>query len=175
VLPEIPRGGVDIFGCTRQVRDRLMELRESNTNLIALLFWLGFRRQFIPYERRRRTEGHSAWTIAKKLRYAIDSIFNFTDLPIQILLVSGSIGTIAAIGATVLVLTAWLRGAIPVLGYTPLLLAISFFGGLTTLGLGIVGQYLLLSLRNARQRPNFIIKSRLEFEPSAGGNLDSND
>jgi glycosyltransferase involved in cell wall biosynthesis len=175
VLPEIPRGGVDIFGCTRQVRDRLMELRESNTNLIALLFWLGFRRQFIPYERRERAEGHSAWTIAKKLRYAIDSIFNFTDLPIQVLLVSGSIGTLAAVAATVVVLTAWLRGSIPVLGYTPLLLAISFFGGLTTLGLGIVGQYLLLSLRNARQRPNFVIRSTSEFKPLANVNLDSND
>ena len=59
--------------------------------------------------------------------------------------------------------------------YTPLLLTISFFGGLTTLGLGIVGQYLLLSLRNARQRPNFVIKSRLEFGPAASGNLNSNE
>ena len=44
VLPELPAGGVDVFGCTRAVRDRLGTLRESNANLIALLFWLGFRR-----------------------------------------------------------------------------------------------------------------------------------
>ena len=44
----------------------------------------------------------------------------------------------------------WALGRIPVLGYTPLMLVITFFGGLTALGLGIIGQYLWLSLQNAR-------------------------
>ncbi len=45
------------------------------------------------------------------------------------------------------------------LGYTPLMLVITFFGGLTALGLGIVGQYLWLSLQNTRNRPSFVVKS----------------
>src|SRR5262249_2399788 len=77
VIKAMPRGGIDVFGCTRQVRDRVVELKEINTNLIALLFWLGFRRAFVPYERRARLEGRSAWTIAKKFRYALDSVFSF--------------------------------------------------------------------------------------------------
>lgn len=163
VLPEIPPGGVDIFGCNRMVRDKLLELRESNTNLVGLLFWLGFRRKFVPYERRRRLEGKSAWTVGKKFRYAMDSIFNFTDLPIRVLLISGTLGTLASVTASIVVLLAWMRGTVPVLGYTPLLLAISFFGGLTTLGLGIVGQYLMLSLRNTRNRPNYIVQAVSRF------------
>ena len=47
VVRDMPKGGIDVFGCTRQVRDRLVELREVQTNLIALLFWLGFRRAFV--------------------------------------------------------------------------------------------------------------------------------
>ena len=43
----------------------------------------GFRRAFVPYERRARLEGRSAWTFGRKFRYALDSIFSFTDLPIQ--------------------------------------------------------------------------------------------
>ena len=159
VLKDLPRGGVDIFGCTRQVRDRLLELKEVNTNLIALLFWLGFRRRFVPYERRVRLEGLSAWTIGRKFRYALDSVFSFTDLPIKWLLWLGLIGTTAACIAGVTVFIAWSLGHIPVLGYTPLMLVISFFGGLTALGLGIVGEYLWLSLQNARGRPNFVVKS----------------
>src|SRR6476660_4980606 len=159
VVKDMPRGGIDIFGCTRQVRDRLVELKEVNTNLIALLFWLGFRRAFVPYDRLPRQEGRSAWTTRKKLRYAFDSVFNFTDLPIKALLLLGIVGTTAAVVAGVTVLVAWLLGHIPVLGYTPLMLVISFFGGLTALGLGIVGQYLWLSLQNARGRPSFVVKS----------------
>ncbi len=164
VVKDMPRGGIDVFGCTRQVRDRLLELKETNTNLIALLLWLGFRRAFVPYERRPRLEGRSAWTVARKLRYATDSVFSFTDLPIRALLMLGAAGTIFAGAAGLTVLIMWFLGRIPVLGYTPLMLVITFFGGLTALGLGIVGQYLWLSLQNARNRPSFVVKSVWTFD-----------
>jgi len=164
VVRDMPRGGVDVFACTRLVRDRLLELQEANTNLIALLFWVGFRRHFIPYERRPRLEGRSGWTLGRKLRYALDSIFSFTDLPIRALLLLGGLGTVFAVAAGALVFVMWALGRIPVLGYTPLMLVITFFGGLTALGLGIIGQYLWLSLQNSRRRPNFIVKSATRFE-----------
>ena len=47
--------------------------------------------RIIVYERRRRLEGKSAWTLRKKLRYCLNSIFNFTDLPIQLLLWAGAL------------------------------------------------------------------------------------
>ncbi|HET7697879.1 MAG TPA: glycosyltransferase family 2 protein [Vicinamibacterales bacterium] len=168
VVPDMPKGGVDMFGCTRQVRDHLVAMREVNTNLVALLFWLGFRRAFVPYERRARLEGRSAWTFGRKLRYALDSVFSFTDLPARLLLLLGAAGTGLAIVAGLTVFIGWLAGRIPVLGYTPLMLVITFFGGLTALGLGITGQYLWLTLQNARARPNFIVKSAASFnQPSA--------
>jgi len=164
VVKDMPKGGIDIFACTREVRDQLMELKEANTNLIALLFWLGFRRAFVPYERRPRLEGRSAWTFGRKLGYALDSIFSFTDLPIRALLILGAVGTTFAIVAGVTVFVFWSLGRVPVLGYTPLMLVITFFGGLTALGLGIVGQYQWLSLQNARKRPTFIVKSARSFD-----------
>ena len=172
VVPDMPKGGIDVFGCTRQVRDRLVELKEINTNLVALLLWLGFRRAFVPYERRARLEGRSAWTLGRKLRYALDSIFNFTDLPVRALLALGLFGTGLAVVAGVTVFVMWALGRIPVLGYTPLMLVITFFGGLTALGLGIVGQYLWLSLQNARQRPNFIVQSAVAFKGAEARAMD---
>jgi polyisoprenyl-phosphate glycosyltransferase len=167
VVRDMPKGGIDVFGCTRQVRDQLLQLKEINTNLVALLMWLGFRRRFIPYERRPRLEGRSAWTFGRKLRYAFDSVFSFTDLPLRMLLLLGATGTALAIVAAVTVFVMWALGRIPVLGYTPLMLVITFFGGLTALGLGIVGQYLWLSLQNARNRPSFIVQSARTYERTA--------
>jgi glycosyltransferase involved in cell wall biosynthesis len=165
VVKEMPKGGVDVFGCTRQVRDHLVGLKEVGTNLIALLLWLGFRREFVAYERRPRLEGRSAWTFGRKLRYALDSIFSFTDLPIRLLLFLGAAGTLAAVVASGVVYTYWLLGRVPVLGYTPLMLMITFFGGLTALGLGIVGQYLWISIQTTRGRPAFVVKSSETFGP----------
>ena len=93
VVRDMPRGGVDVFGCTRQVAARLAELREAHTSLVALVFWVGFRRRFVSYDRQPRLEGRSGWTFGRKLRYAIDSVFSFTDLPIRTLMLLGVIGT----------------------------------------------------------------------------------
>lgn len=165
IMRDMPRGGVDVFACNRQVRDRVLQFREVNTNLIALLFWLGFRRQFILYNRQKRQEGKSAWTVRKKLAYCLDSIFNFTDLPIRLLLGVGVLGISTSLVFGTLVLIMKLRGLVPVPGYTPTVLTIMFFGGLTSLGFGIIGQYLWLSLQNARNRPAFVVSSVEEFPP----------
>jgi glycosyltransferase involved in cell wall biosynthesis len=162
VIKDMPPGGVDIFGCTREVRDHLVRLQGIDTNLIALLFWLGYRREYVVYERQRRLEGMSAWTLRKKLRYCLNSIFNFTDLPIQLLLYAGGIALLLAVSASILVVVAKLRGDIAVPGYTPIVLATLFFGALTSLGFGIVGQYLWLGLQISRRRPNYIVRSAEE-------------
>jgi glycosyltransferase involved in cell wall biosynthesis len=167
VVHDMPKGGVDVFGCTRQVRDRLIELREVNTNLVALVLWLGFTRAFVPYQRQPRLAGRSGWTFGRKLRYALDSVFSFTDLPIRALLLLGTLGTVFAVVTGGIVFVMWALGRIPVLGYTPLMLVTTFFGGVTALGLGIVGQYQWLSLQNVRGRPNFIVKSTRTFEGQA--------
>jgi glycosyltransferase involved in cell wall biosynthesis len=157
VVKDMPKGGVDVFACSKAVRDHILRFREVSTNLIALLFWLGFRRRYIGYERAPRKEGKSSWTLAKKFEYCLNSIFNFTDLPIRFLLITGSTGSSLAVVAALIVLVAKLRGEVPVPGYTITVLFILFFGGLITFGLGILGQYLWLSLQNVRGRPNFLI------------------
>jgi len=159
VVREMPRGGVDVFACTGAVRDCIVQFREVNTNLIALLFWVGYRRAFVLYDRAPRAEGKSAWTFKKKLQYGIESIFSFTDLPIQLLSYVGLFGMFAAVILALLILTAKLMGMIQVPGYAPIVLTISFFGALTSLGLGIIGQYLWLTLQNARNRPSYIVET----------------
>jgi len=167
VVREMPPGGVDMFGCTRAVRDRLLSLREVNVNLIALLFWMGFRRGYVPYDRQPRLEGKSAWTLRKKLRYCLDSVFNFTNLPIQFLLWVGGIGTTVAVLFAGVLLVAKLTGRIEVPGYTAIALAVTFFGAIISLGLGILGQYLWLALQNIRGRPNYFVASAESYRSSA--------
>jgi glycosyltransferase involved in cell wall biosynthesis len=165
VVRDMPAGGVDVFGCTSEVRDRLLELQEVDTNLIALLFWIGYRREYVVYHRQKRLEGNSAWTLGKKLRYSVNSIFSFTDLPIRILLYAGGISLLLALLTSALVIAAKLRGNIAVPGYTPTVLAIMFFGALTSIGFGIVGQYLWLGLKYSRRRPPFIVRAAEEHHP----------
>ncbi|MCO6429396.1 MAG: glycosyltransferase family 2 protein [Deltaproteobacteria bacterium] len=165
---DVPHGGVDIFGGTKQVRDRLLELHESHSSLIGLLFWVGFRRSYVPYVRRPRLHGKSAWTFRRKLNYLLDSFMSFTDLPIRLLLYGGVLGVVFSVVFGVIVLAARAAGAIDVPGYTPIVLALAFFGGINCLGLGVIGGYVWRSYENTKSRPLFIKHIHLSFDKSEG-------
>ena len=164
VVPDMPKGGVDVFGCNRQFRDKLLELEESRSSLIGLIFWLGFRRKLVGYERQLRQEGSSAWTFSRKLDYMMDSIFAFIDYPIRLLIRIGSIGSILAIFFGIVILIARLAGAIEVPGYTALMIAILNLSALNLFGLGMVGTYAWRGYENSKQRPLAVVALRTKNE-----------
>lgn len=161
---QIPAGGVDAFACNKLFRDNLISLNESRSSLVALLFWLGFRRKFIPYDRLARKEGKSAWTFRKKVDYMMDSVFAFTDLPIKLLLRLGMIGLSFSLVLGVLTFAAKITGFISVPGYAATILIVLFFGALNTLGLGLVGNYAWRGYENTKQRPMSVVAMKLKNE-----------
>ena len=163
VMPDIPKGGVDIFALTSGFRDRLVALREANSSLLAQLFWLGGRRVFVPYQRRAREHGKSAWTLRKKMRYLSDSVFAFTDLPVRLLIWAGMAGLVIAGLAGVVTALARFAGMVDVPGYAMTMLAILFFGALNSLGLGVVGSYAWRAFENTKQRPLAVVQSFQQF------------
>jgi len=164
VQPEMPHRGVDVFGCNRVVRDLLLTLNESNSALVGILVWLGFRRKEISYQRKHRQHGRSAWTFGRKLRYLFDSVYAFSDLPIRLLLSTGMLGLLTSITLGVVVLIARIQGAIEVPGYTAVILTIIFFGALNLFGLGIVGSYLWRAFENTKHRPESVVMSIDRFD-----------
>ena len=167
VIREIPPGGVDVFGCTAQVRNLIVELRENNSSLVGLLFWAGFRRESVPYVRAKREIGTSAWTFSKKFRYLSNSIFSFTDLPIRALTFIGVLGLVSSTLLALLTLVAKLTGTIEVPGYAATVLIVTFFGGLNCLGLGVVGNYVWRSFENTKGRPPYVVASSDSFSPTS--------
>ena len=153
INPAIPRGGVDVFGCTREVAQQLLALDESHTSLVGLLYWVGFRRTEIPYSRVQRTEGKSGWSFRKRVRYLLDSVFAFTDIPISLLSTVGFVGGLLTVLASIVVLVSWLTGGITEVGYTPLMLVILFSTFTLLSGLGIVGSYVWRTYENSKGRP----------------------
>ncbi|MEI8080493.1 MAG: glycosyltransferase family 2 protein [Actinomycetes bacterium] len=166
VNPEIPAGGVDIFGCDRQVAHELADLREVRSSLVGLLYWVGYDRVEIPYERQPRTDGQkSGWSFRRKMRYMSDSIFSFTSLPIDALLAIGLVGTVGSLLIAVAVLLGRASGAIEVPGYTALMIVILVSTSLILLALGIVGTYVWRVFENVKGRPGSIVMTRESFGP----------
>jgi len=163
VIPEIPKGGVDIFACNNEVRDALISIREPNSSLIAQLFWLGFRRAFVSYHRRKRINGKSAWRFTMRIRYMMDSIFSFSDLPILIPLWTGLFGLICSLCFSLFLVISHFLGLISVPGYVTLAVLITLFGSISMAIQGVLGSYLWRTYENSKQRPLRII-SRISNE-----------
>ncbi len=162
VMREIPAGGADVFACTADVRDVICSLEPAHTSLVAQLFWVGFRRRLVSYERL-PSDNPSGWTLRRKLRYLSDSVFAFTDLPVRILWMVGLLGL--AVGGAIggLALVAKLLHAVDVPGYTATILVIVLFGSLNMVGLGIIGSYVWRAYEATKERPGAIIRGAVEF------------
>jgi polyisoprenyl-phosphate glycosyltransferase len=163
VQREVPDGGVDVFACTREFRDHLLALGERNSTLVGLVFWLGFRRAEVSYTRAVRKHGKSAWTFGRRLRYLLDSTFAFSDLPMKLLTLAGALGVGVSIILALVVLVTRLRGGIPIPGYAATVLIVMFFGGLNSLGLGMVGEYIWRTFENTKGRPDHVVACRHNF------------
>lgn len=163
VEPAVPVGGVDMFAMTASFRDHIVDMREANSSLLALLFWVGGRRKFVPYHRRAREHGKSAWTLQKKITYLLDSVFAFTDLPVRLMMMIGALGILLALFLAAVILTCRLSGIGVVPGYAGTMLTILFFGALNLFGLGIVGNYAWRGYENTKRRPLNIVTNKKTF------------
>ncbi len=163
IIKELPKGGVDVFGCNKLFRDSLVKLRESNSSLIAQIFWIGFRRKEILYKRLKRNFGFSQWSFRKKINYMLDSVFSFSDLPIKILTIIGTFGVLFFSTAGIITLFSKFMGLIDVPGYASLFLSIGLIGAINILSLGLIGSYAWRTYENTKDRPLSIILKIEEY------------
>jgi glycosyltransferase involved in cell wall biosynthesis len=164
INPEIPVGGVDIFACTKKAKDQIVAMNESSSSLIGLVYWVGFSRTYVDYERAKRPYGKSAWTFGKKFRYFTDSIFAFSHAPIVLLQSIGFFGIAASILVGSITLFGALTDRISSPGYPSLLVALLFSTSSILLGLGIVGDYAWRAFENTKMRPLSIVKNEYKFQ-----------
>lgn len=161
---DMPEGGVDCFACNRAVSTALLSIHEANSSLVAQLFWLGFRRRFVPYARLKREVGKSAWTFGRRLRYMLDSVISFTDLPIMAILWIGLLTFISAVVYSALLLRAWLYHEITVPGYTATILTVILLGSLILFTQGLIGLYVWRAFENTKHRPLSLVIGREIFK-----------
>lgn len=163
-LPSMPKGGFDVYLLDRKVIRVLERLDEKNSALTGQILWSGFRTDIVYYTRLARKIGKSRWTLKKKIRLVMDTLFSFSTLPISLVL---SIGTMSFVGAliwAVVVLICKLLGTISVSGWTTLFIFNLFSFGIIMLTLGILGEYLWRTFDASRNRPPYIIEEDSEKE-----------
>lgn len=157
-LPNMPKGGFDVYLIDRKVITVLENLDEKNSALTGQLLWSGFKTDIVYYTRLAREIGESKWTLKKKIRLVMDTLFSFSSLPITAVLAIGVGSMVIAIIWAIVVLISKLSGAITVSGWTSLFIFNLFSFGLIMMTLGVLGEYLWRTFDASRNRPPYIIE-----------------
>jgi dolichol-phosphate mannosyltransferase len=156
-IRDYPTGGFDFFLVDRQIVQEVNRIHEKNTNLMTLIFWLGFKPILIPYVRRSRKKGKSRWTLGKKVKLFIDTFVAFSYFPIRLLSVLGFLMATAAFLYGSFVFVYWAAFGIEVKGWVPTMVILTFTSGVQMAILGILGEYLWRTLDETRGRPAYVI------------------
>jgi glycosyltransferase involved in cell wall biosynthesis len=159
-FPTMPDGGFDCFLIGRSAIEFLIQSHEIHTSLPGLILWGGFPAALVPYDRVVREEGRSRWTLAKKLKYFIDSVISFSYAPMRWMSVAGTVLALVSFAyAAFLIFFRLIHGQI-IQGWTTTMVVLAFLSGVQLLSLGILGEYLWRTLDAARARQEYLVRDR---------------
>jgi dolichol-phosphate mannosyltransferase len=159
----IPIDSGDFCVMTSRVVTNMLRLNEQNPFLRGIRAWVGFKQIGVEYERAARFDGQSGYTLKKLLKIAMDGIFSFSSAPIRLITILGLIGFGFALIYSGLLIFQYFFHGIEVQGFATLAIIISFFGSLTLICLGVIGEYIVRIYDEVRQRPYVVIEKTINL------------
>jgi len=138
-------------------------LPERNRFIRGLVSWIGFPQVAVRYTRRARQAGETKFPVRRMLRFALDGITSFSFFPLRIATWTGFAVSLFAFLYIVVVLILKVVG-VSWSGYTSLMAAILFLGGVQLLMIGIIGEYLGRIFDEVKRRPLYLIGERTDGE-----------
>ena len=142
----------------RKVVDALMAMPEHDRFIRGMVSWLGFRQKALPYKRDARWAGETKYPLSKMIKFALTAISSFSTSPLKIASWVGFAASGAAVFGMLYVLGLRMFTSTWVEGWTALMLAVLFIGGIQLLVLGIMGEYIGRIYGEAKRRPLFLIR-----------------
>ncbi len=157
-LKQMPKNGFDIYLIDRKVIEVLRMMDEKDSALTGQILWSGFKTAEVPYVRQERRIGKSRWTLRKKIRLVMDTLYSFSTVPITIVTMVGAMAFVVSLVWALIVLVNKIAGNIPVSGFTTMFIFQLFSFGITMTTLGVIGGYLWRTFDASRNRPIYIIE-----------------
>lgn len=159
----LPPRAADYRLLDRKVVETLKQMKERARFLRGLISWVGFKQGSVEYEADPRFAGKTKYSVGRMFSFALDGITSFSSFPLRLSTYLGL--TVAFLSFVYILYAVYIRlftnRAIE--GWTSVLVAVLFIGGVQLIFLGILGEYLGRVYEETKQRPLYIVRSKLGF------------
>ncbi len=139
--------------------EALRTMRERSRFLRGMTVWVGFTQASVPYERDARFAGNTKYSPRRMLRFSLDAISSFSNVPLQLATFLGFIFSVVAFLGIPLAIGFRIAGEF-VPGITTVLLAVLLLGGIQLITVGIIGEYLGRVYEEVKRRPLYVVRGR---------------
>lgn len=159
---EIVEGARDYRLMTRQMVNAILEVTEYNRFSKGIFSWVGFKTKYLDFENQERIAGATTWSFWSLLKYSLDGIIAFSEVPLAIASFVGLISFVLSLLMAVFIATRTIIFDNPTSGWTSVVVLILGLAGLQLLCLGIIGKYLGKMFLETKRRPIYIVKETEE-------------
>ncbi len=159
----IPADTGDFRLMSRPVVEILRHMPERHRFLRGMVAWTGFRQTSIRYDRPERFAGETKYPLTKMVRYALDGILSFSIKPLQLAIGLGLVTVCLSVAGIFYALFLRIFTSVWVEGWTALMIAVLFLGGVQLLSLGIIGEYIGRIYGEVQRRPLYVVRDRIGF------------
>lgn len=146
---------------SKRALEGLSEYKEVNLFLRGIVPLIGYRSDYVYYDRHERFAGESKYPLKKMLSFALDGITSFSVKPLKLISNLGILISVLSIFGLLYALISYFAG-VTVSGWTAIVCSIWLLGGLQMLCLGVVGGYIGKIYSEVKARPRFRVETYLE-------------
>ena len=145
---------------SREALEGLAQFPERNLFLRGIVPLIGYRSDYVYYDRNERFAGESKYPLKKMLSFAFDGITSFSINPIRMITAIGCAACIVAVVMAVYAIVQKILGHAGA-GWSSLMCSIWFIGGLQLLGTGLIGEYIGKLYKEVKRRPRYIVEKMI--------------
>lgn len=160
---KVPSNIATVRIMSRKFIDAYNELTEKTRYLPGLENWLGFKKDFIKVEHGARKRGKSSYNTRKRLEMAMETIISFSDFPLRMIVLFGSLVAFIGIGLSFYIVITKLFFIDYQAGYATTIALITSIGGVQMVVIGIASMYIGRILKEVQNRPLYVIGDKVNF------------
>jgi len=150
----------------RRALDALLSMTERSRFLRGMTVWVGFTQTAVAYSRDPRHGGETKYTLRRMLRFSLDALVSFSNVPLQLATLLGFVlAGLAMLGIPLTVVARYTDQFVPGIPSTIVLLLL--LGGIQLITVGIIGEYVARIYEEVKRRPLYVVRETRNLDDSS--------